>query len=152
MALILNVVWVVCGGLVAALCWLLAALLMAITLIGLPWARACLTIAGYTLWPFGREAIGRDVLTGRRDVGTGPLGLVGNVIWFLLAGWILAIVHVTAAVACALTIIGIPFAFAHLKLAGIALFPIGQTVVAKQVAEAARRRAAMAEVDALRSR
>jgi len=152
MALILNILWVVCGGLVAAACWLLAAVLMAITLIGLPWARACFNIASYTLWPFGREAISREVLTGRRDVGTGPLGLVGNIVWFVLAGWILALVHVTAAVVNALTIIGIPFAFAHLKLAGIALFPIGQTVVAKEVAEAARRRTAMATVDALRSR
>jgi uncharacterized membrane protein YccF (DUF307 family) len=150
MALILNVIWVVCGGLVAAICWLLAAALMAITIIGLPWARACLNIASYTLWPFGREAISRDLLTGRPDIGTGPLGLIGNVIWFVLLGWILALVHVTAAIACALTIIGIPFAFAHLKLAGIALFPIGQTVVAKEVAQEARRRDATARVDRMR--
>ena len=150
MALILNVIWVLCGGLVAAICWLLAAVVMAITIIGLPWARACLSLASYSLWPFGREAIGRDVLTGRRDIGTGPLGLIGNVIWLVLLGWILALVHVTAAIACALTIIGIPFAFAHLKLAGIALFPIGQTVVAKEVAQEARRRDAMARVDRMR--
>ena len=152
MALILNVVWVLCGGLVAAICWLLAAVLMAITIVGLPWARACFNLASYSLWPFGREAIGRDVLTGRRDIGTGPLGLIGNIVWFVLAGWILALVHLAAAVVNALTIIGIPFAFAHLKLAAIALFPIGQTVVAKEVAQEARRRAAMIRVDAFRSR
>ena len=151
MALILNVIWVVCGGLVAALCWLLAAVVMAVTIIGLPWARACLTLAGYTLWPFGREAIPRDLLTGRHDVGTGPLGLIGNVVWFVLAGWILAVVHVAAAIVNALTIIGIPFAWAHLKLAGIALFPIGQAVVDKDVAQEARRRAAIGRVDEIRA-
>ena len=152
MALILNVVWVVCGGLVAALCWLMAAVVMAITIVGLPWARACFNIASYTLWPFGREAISRDLLTGRTDIGTGPLGLVGNIIWFVLAGWILALVHIAAAVVNAVTIIGIPFAFAHLKLAGIALFPIGQTVVPREVADEARRRAAADRVDRLRAR
>jgi uncharacterized membrane protein YccF (DUF307 family) len=102
------------------------------------------------LWPFGREALSRDVLSGRPDIGTGPLGLIGNIVWFVLAGWILALVHIAAAIASALTIIGIPFAFAHLKLAGIALFPIGQTVVAKEVAQEARRRDAMARVDRMR--
>ena len=129
MALILNVLWVVFGGLVAAVCWLLAAVLMAITLIGLPWARACFNIASYTLWPFGREAISREVLTGRRDIGTGPLGLIGNVIWFVLAGWWLALGHLLTALLLAITIVGIPFAWAHLKLAGLALWPIGKVIV-----------------------
>lgn len=150
MSLILNVIWVVFGGLVMALAWLLAAVIMAVTIIGLPWARACFNIALYSLWPFGKDAISRKTLTGQDDIGTGTLGLVGNVIWFLLAGIWLAIGHVVAAVSCALTIIGIPLAIGHLKLANLALFPVGKTIVPKEVAEAARRRAAQQELDGIR--
>jgi len=65
--------------------WVIAAFIMAITIIGLPWAGAALNIAVYTLLPFGQKAVRRDSLTGRPDIGTGPLGLIGNVIWLLLA-------------------------------------------------------------------
>ena len=129
MTLLLNLVWVLLGGFVMAVAWFLAGLLAALSLGGLPWARACFTIALFSLWPFGREAVPRQVLTGREDVGTGPLGLIGNVIWVLLFGLWLAIGHLTAAVACGVTIIGIPFAFQHVKLAGISLMPIGMAVV-----------------------
>ena len=71
----------------------------------------------------------RDELTGQGDLGTGALGLIGNLIWFILAGWWLAIGHVVFAIGYAVTIIGIPFAWAHLKLAGIALWPIGKAIV-----------------------
>ena len=71
--LILNILWVVLGGLLTALGWLLAALLMALTIIGLPWARAAVTIAGYSFLPFGRRAVTRDEYYGREDLGTGPL-------------------------------------------------------------------------------
>ena len=67
--------------------------------------------------------------SGREDIGTGPLGLLGNIIWLVLAGWWLALGHVVTAVLLAVTIIGIPFAWAHLKLAGLALWPIGKTIV-----------------------
>ena len=150
MALILNLVWVVFGGLIMALRWCLAGVLAAITIIGLPWARACFAIAGFSLWPFGREAISRATLTGREDIGTGPLGLIGNIVWFVVFGIWLAIGHLTAAVACAVTIIGIPFAWQHLKLAGMSLAPIGITVVDKHIAAEARRRWAEGEVDRLR--
>ena len=73
----------------------------------------------------------RQALTGREDLGTGPLGLVGNVVWLVLAGVWLAIGHVTAAVACAVTIIGIPFAWQHLKLAGLSLAPVGMAVISR---------------------
>ncbi|MGE5517713.1 MAG: YccF domain-containing protein [Bacteroidota bacterium] len=151
MSLILNVIWVVFGGLVMAAAWLLAALLMALTIIGLPWARACLNIALYSLWPFGKDAISRKVLTGKDDLGTGTLGLVGNVIWFVVAGIWLALGHVTAAIACAVTIIGIPLAVGHLKLANLALFPVGKTIVAKEVAAEARRRAATQKLDGIQA-
>ena len=117
------------GGFVMAIAWFFVGLLAAISLVGLPWARACFNIALFSLWPFGREAVPRHVLTGREDIGTGPLGLIGNVIWLLLFGLWLAIGHLVAAVACGVTIIGIPFAFQHVKLAGISLMPIGMAVV-----------------------
>ena len=106
-----------------------AAMVMAITIIGLPWAKAAFTIAAYTLLPFGQKAVRRDALTGRPDIGTGPLGLIGNAIWLLLAGWWLALAHIITAVILAVTIVGIPFAWAHLKLAGLALWPIGKEIV-----------------------
>ena len=126
---LLNVLWIVIGGFWMAAGWVLAAIIMAITIIGIPWARAAFNIAIYTLLPFGQKAVSREEYFGRQDVGTGPLGVIGNIIWFILAGWWLAIGHVLTAIVLAITIIGIPFAWAHLKLAGIALWPIGKVIV-----------------------
>jgi uncharacterized membrane protein YccF (DUF307 family) len=95
--------------------WVVAGIIMAITIIGLPWAKAAFNIAAYTLLPFGQKAVRRDSLTGRPDIGTGPLGLIGNLIWLVLAGWWLALCHLITAVILAVTIIGIPFAWAHIK-------------------------------------
>lgn len=125
----LNVIWVILGGFLMAIAWFAVGVLAAVSLVGLPWARACFNIALFSLWPFGREAVPRTMLTGREDLGTGPLGLVGNVIWLVLFGVWLAIGHLVAAAACGITIIGIPFAFQHVKLAGISLMPIGLAVV-----------------------
>jgi uncharacterized membrane protein YccF (DUF307 family) len=127
--LLLNLLWIACGGLWMAAGWLIAALIMALTIVGLPWARAALNIAGYTLLPFGNTAVSRSEYFGREDVGTGPLGAVGNLVWLLLAGWWLALAHLIHAIVFAVTIIGIPFAWAHLKLAGLALWPIGKVIV-----------------------
>ena len=127
--LLLNIAWVIFGGIWMAAAWLVAGVVLAITIIGLPWARAAFNIALYTLLPFGRQVVSRDEYTGRGDLGTGPLGFAGNVIWFVLAGWWLAIGHLVVAAGLALTIIGLPFAWAHLKLAGIALWPVGRMVV-----------------------
>ncbi len=131
--LILNLLWVVLGGFISGLAWILAGCIMAITIIGLPWARACFMLARFSFWPFGYDIISRDQLTGREDIGTGTLGTVGNVIWFVLAGWWLALGHIAAAIALAVTIIGIPFAWQHVKLAIASLFPIGKTVVQTDV-------------------
>lgn len=151
MSLILNILWLIFGpGIVAGLVWLLAALIMAVTIVGLPWARACVTIALFTFWPFGRETMDRADVTGREDIGTGALGTVGNIVWFVLAGLWLAIGHLMAAIALGLTIIGIPFAWQHLKLAHISLFPIGKMVVEREVAEEVRRRKAGAALDRVR--
>ncbi len=127
---ILNILWFVLGGFFAGLGWMLAGLIMAITIVGLPWARSCFVIARYTFWPFGHDIVSREDLYGRSDLGTGALGTIGNIIWFVLAGWWLAIGHLTLAVGLALSIIGIPFAWAHVKLALASLFPVGKTVVA----------------------
>ena len=126
---LLNILWVVLGGFVMALGWWLAGLLCAITIIGLPWARSCFVIGKFSLLPFGQEAVNREELSGRGDLGTGPLGLIGNVLWFLVAGWWLAIGHLSSALACFVSIVGIPFGIQHIKLALIALKPVGMTVV-----------------------
>jgi len=81
------------------------------------------------LWPFGREAVDRRAVTGRDDLGTGALGALGNIVWFLFAGLWLALAHAFAALACFVTIIGIPFGLVHIKLAGLALAPVGKTIV-----------------------
>jgi len=86
-----------------------------VTIIGLPWARAAFNTALYTLLPFGHRAVSRAEYTGYDDIGTGPLGILGNVSWLLLAGWWLALGHLITAVALAITIIGLPFAWAHLR-------------------------------------
>jgi uncharacterized membrane protein YccF (DUF307 family) len=91
--------------------------------------RAAFTIAFYALLPFGRKAVSRAEYYGRDDLGTGPLGALGNLVWLALAGWWLALGHLVTAAALAVTIIGIPFAWAHLKLAGLALWPIGRIIV-----------------------
>src|SRR5262249_26195469 len=127
--LLLNILWIVTGGIWMAAGWVIAAVIMAITIIGLPWTRAAFNIALYTLLPFGQQAVSRAEYTGYADIGTGPLGTLGNVVWLLLAGWWLALGHLIEAVVLGITIIGLPFAWAHLKLAGIALWPIGKMIV-----------------------
>ena len=123
-SLLLNVLWIVCGGIWLAAGWVVAAVIMAITIIGLPWAKAALTIAVYTLLPFGYTVVDRPP-------GTfgGLFALIGNIIWLVLAGWWLALGHLIAAILLAITIIGVPFAWAHLKLAGISLWPLGREIV-----------------------
>jgi uncharacterized membrane protein YccF (DUF307 family) len=127
---LLNFLWIFTGGLWMAAAWLLAALIMAVTIVGLPWTRAAFNIALYAFLPFGHRAVSRARFTGREDFGTGPLGFLGNVIWLVLAGWWLAILHLINAAALAITIIGLPFAWAHIKLAALALWPIGRMIVA----------------------
>ena len=126
---ILNILWVVLGGLPMALGWWLVGLISAVSIVGLPWSRSCFVIGTFALWPFGFEAINRRDLSRRVDLGTGPLGLIGNIIWFLVGGWWLAIGHLTSALACFVTVIGIPFGIQHIKLALITIAPIGMTIV-----------------------
>jgi uncharacterized membrane protein YccF (DUF307 family) len=131
-ALLLNLLWLFFGGLWMAICWGIAAVVMAVTIIGLPWARAAFNIAAYTLLPFGQKAVSRAEYSGVEDVGTGSLGVLGNIVWLVFAGWWLALGHLIFAFILAVTIIGIPFAWAHMKLARIALWPIGKMIVPAQ--------------------
>ncbi|CDS98037.1 uncharacterized membrane protein YccF (DUF307 family) [Vibrio crassostreae] len=135
-----NIIWFLFGGVFMGLAWWFFGLLAFLTIVGIPWGRACFVMGNFSFFPFGQEAISRDELTNEMDIGTSPLGVIGNVIWFLFAGIWLAIGHIMSAVACFITIIGIPFAIQHLKLAVISLAPIGKTVVDKREAEAARVR------------
>ena len=124
-----NFLWFILGGALMGLAWWLAGLLAFVSLIGIPWAKACFVIGQFTFFPFGREAINRRELTARDDIGTGSLGFLGNLLWFVCAGFWLAVGHCLSALLCFITIIGIPFGLQHLKLAGIALAPIGKTIV-----------------------
>ena len=148
---ILNFLWFILGGVLMGLGWWLVGALAFITIVGAPWGRACFVIGKFAFFPFGKEAIDRKELTQQGDIGTSPFGTLGNIIWFVFAGIWLAIGHVATAITLAVTIIGIPFAWQHLKLAGIALAPIGQTIVAKEVAEAARQSNAQKAVSASRN-
>lgn len=145
-----NLIWLIFGGFVMGLAWWFYALLAFVSIVGIPWGRACFVLGKFAFLPFGREAINRRELTQRGDIGTSAFGTLGNIIWFILAGLWLAIGHIISACFLAITIIGIPFAIQHIKLAGIALAPIGKTVVYSEVAQAARRANADARVASMR--
>ncbi len=120
MRLLLNILWFIFGGWISGTLWLLAGVILAISIIGLPWTPAVFRMAGFSYWPFGRETVERD---------SGMTSLALNIVWFVLAGWWLAIHHIILAAALAVTIIGIPFAWQHLKLAVISLAPVGREIV-----------------------
>ena len=126
---VLNILWFIFGGFISGCLWLLGGALLAITIVGLPYAGAAWRIAGFAFWPFGKEIVPRELVTGREDLGTGGLGCVLNVLWFILGGWYIALSHLIAAAAEAVTIIGIPFAIKDLQLAIVAIAPIGRKVV-----------------------
>jgi uncharacterized membrane protein YccF (DUF307 family) len=130
-ALIGNIIWFVFGGLIMGLAWWLAGILCFISIIGIPWGKACFVIGQFTFWPFGKEAVSRKQKSGKDDIGTGTLGLIGNVLWLVFLGIWLAIGHIVSGILCCITIIGIPFGIQHFKLVPISLMPIGMTVVDK---------------------
>ncbi|WP_299010107.1 YccF domain-containing protein [uncultured Shewanella sp.] len=135
-----NIAWFIMGGFIMGLAWWLAGLICIISIIGIPFAKSCFIIGEMTFWPFGQNAVNRQTITGHSDIGTGTFGMLGNIIWFLLVGFWLAIGHIicaiasasASAIASAITIIGIPFAFQHLKLAKLTVIPIGQTIISTQ--------------------
>ncbi|EGF90937.1 hypothetical protein ABI_23490 [Asticcacaulis biprosthecium C19] len=131
MTFILNILWLIFGGFISGCLWLLGGAILALTIVGLPWTFAAWRIAGFVFWPFGREIVDRSEYDGQPDIGTGCLGVGLNIIWFIFAGWYIALSHILIAIAEAVTIIGIPFAFKDVQLAALALAPIGKKIVDK---------------------
>lgn len=121
MRLILNIIWLILGGFWLSVGYVLAGLLLCLPIITIPWAIASFRIATYALWPFGRTVVAKS------SAGVGSS--VGNVIWIVLAGWWLALMHILSGVFMALTIIGIPLALANFKMVPISLFPLGKDIV-----------------------
>jgi uncharacterized membrane protein YccF (DUF307 family) len=119
--LVLNIIWFVLAGLWMAIGYAVAALIMFILIITIPFGIASLRIAIFALWPFGRTIV--------RHPSHGIASTIGNVIWFLLAGWWLAIVHLLTGIALCLTIIGIPLGLANFKLIPVSLTPLGREIV-----------------------
>jgi uncharacterized membrane protein YccF (DUF307 family) len=118
---ILNVIWLVVEGLWMAVGYVLAGIVCFVLIVTIPFGIAAFRIAGYVLWPFGRSAVRRA------DAGAGSA--IGNVIWFVLCGWWLALGHLIAGVALCLTIIGIPLGLASFKIIPVTLLPLGTEIV-----------------------
>jgi uncharacterized membrane protein YccF (DUF307 family) len=119
---LLNIIWLVLAGVWLTLGYLLAAVLMAILIVTIPFAKQALKLAGYALWPFGRTL----VPSATRHKG---VSAIGNVIWFVLVGWWLALEHLFVGILLCITIIGIPLGVGAFKMAGAALVPFGKQVV-----------------------
>jgi uncharacterized membrane protein YccF (DUF307 family) len=114
-----NIIWLLFGGIIAAILWALAGLLLCVTIIGIPFGVQCFKIAGFVLWPFGKEI----------DLGySGAGGLIFNIIWLIVFGWEFAIAHVVIGAIFCITIIGIPFGLQHFKLAMLGLIPFGARI------------------------
>jgi uncharacterized membrane protein YccF (DUF307 family) len=118
---LLNVVWLVLQGWILALAYALAGLIACLLIVTIPFGIASFRLAGFVVWPFGRTTV--------RAPGAGVASALGNVLWFVFAGWWLALIHIVAGIAFCLTIIGIPFGVASFKLAAVGLFPLGKRVV-----------------------
>jgi uncharacterized membrane protein YccF (DUF307 family) len=124
-----NILWFIFGGAMMALGWWIAGAFAYLSIIGIPWGKACFVIGQFALMPFGKQAVSRKTINNRNDIGTGNLGAIGNIIWFIFAGIWLAICHMLYGLICFITIIGIPFGLQHLKLAALAIAPIGKTII-----------------------
>ncbi len=126
MTLLLNILYFILGGgLVAGIAWVFVGFILAITVVGIPFAYAAFRIAGFAAWPFGRTLVDMRTLGEEPIVGTG----FANVLWIIFAGVWLWIGHVIAGIGYCVTIIGIPFGFAHFRLAAISFAPLGKRVV-----------------------
>jgi len=128
MALILNIIWFIFGGgLVAWFLWVVLGALLFLTVVGIPFGFAAFRIAGFAAFPFGKELVDSRVLGEERVMGTG----LANFLWIILAGIWLAISHILVGASLCLTIIGIPFGFAHFRLAAVCFAPLGKRPVLK---------------------
>ncbi|WP_405167938.1 YccF domain-containing protein [Nocardia sp. NBC_01499] len=121
MRLTLNVLWLVFVGVWMALGYILAGIICCVLIVTIPWGIASFRIAAYALWPFGRTTVEKP--------GAGAGSLVGNVIWVIVAGWWLALGHLLTSIPLFVSIIGIPFGWANLKLIPLSLFPLGREIV-----------------------
>lgn len=121
MKLLLNLIWLIFGGLVLALGYAVVALVMFVLIVTIPFGIASARIALFCLWPFGRTIVRRP------DAGAGSL--IGNIIWLLLAGWWLALGHLITGLLMCLTIIGIPLGLANFKLIPVSLTPFGRDII-----------------------
>ena len=130
MRLLGNLLWFIFGGFAMGLGWWLAGILAALTIVGIPYAVAAFRIGTFSFWPFGREIIDKP---GRGEAGK-VLSLIGNIVWIIFGGLWLALGHLILALVLAVTIIGIPFAVQHLKLAHLSLTPYGKTIVTLRAA------------------
>ena len=119
--LVLNIIWLFTAGIWLFLSYVLAGVVACLLIVTIPFGLASFRIAGYVLWPFGREVVD----TGRG----GGFSLIGNIIWFVVAGLWLALGHIVTALAQAVTIIGLPLAWANLKLIPVTCFPFGKEIV-----------------------
>jgi uncharacterized membrane protein YccF (DUF307 family) len=121
MRLLLNLIWLVLAGFWSAIAWCIAGIVMCILIITIPFGLQAFKIASFTIWPFGRTLVKRE--------SAGAASAIGNVLWFVLAGWWLALLHLVASVLLAITIIGIPLAMANLKIVMVSLLPFGREIV-----------------------
>ncbi|WP_193105658.1 YccF domain-containing protein [Brachybacterium sp. FME24] len=128
LALILNIIWLLTAGWALFLGYVVAGILACILVVTIPFGLASFRIAGFVIWPFGREVV--DTHRG------GAASTIGNVIWFVIAGWWLALGHVATAIAQAITIIGIPLAWANIKLIPVTCFPFGKEIMDSDSARA----------------
>ncbi|HLZ87033.1 MAG TPA: YccF domain-containing protein [Puia sp.] len=122
MNLIGNLIWLICGGLLAALGYVVGGLVLCVTIVGIPFGLQCFKLAGLELAPFGRRVV-------PTNSSMGCLAIIFNIIWLICGGFYTALVHVVFALLLAITIIGIPFARQHLKLAELSLAPFGRQVI-----------------------
>jgi uncharacterized membrane protein YccF (DUF307 family) len=126
MVLIGNILWFVFGGgIVAWFLWMLSGVLLALTIVGLPFSVAAFRIAGFAAFPFGRELVDVRAFGESRVIGTS----VANGLWIVLAGFWLCVAHVVAGIACCATLVGIPFGLAHFKLAMVCFAPLGKRTI-----------------------
>tara|TARA_Y100000766_G_C18627228_1_gene469008 strand:+ start:188 stop:652 length:465 start_codon:yes stop_codon:yes gene_type:complete len=146
-----NFIWFIFAGLWLGVAWWILGALMYIFIITIPWGKSAFVLGKFSFLPFGRTLVSRAELSGKKDIGTGALGMIGNIIWFLIAGIWLAIANVIYGLLCFVTIIGIPFGIQCFKLAGASLVPIGKTVVTNEVAMAAIKANAEKTVADMRS-
>lgn len=139
MRTVLNILNFVLGGFFTTLAWLLATVMSVVLIITLPLTRSCWEITKLSLIPYGNEAVHVDELTpGDKNVLLNTGGTLLNLVWLVLFGWWLCVMHIVSGIAQCLTIIGIPVGIANFKIAAIALWPVGRRVVSVETAQAAR--------------